>query len=235
MLAQAQSSAVYGIDAYQVTCETDVSTMLARFDIVGLPDTAVNESKERVRAAIKNSGFEFPLRRITVNLAPADVRKQGPSFDLPIAIGILAATSQLACPNLDEWLLIGELALDGSVRPVSGALPIAMSASKSGRRRLVVPHENAAEAALVGGNIQVYAVQNLIDVVELLNSGNAGAKPVESDPAALLTHTDSTGVDMSEVKGQAHVKRALEVAAAGNHNILMKCSVLPPLTGRSVT
>ncbi len=231
MLARAESSAIYGIDAYRVSVETDISTLLASFTIVGLPDTAVNESKERVRSAIKNSGLDFPLRRITINLAPADVKKQGPAFDLPIAVGILAATGQIECPDLGDWLLIGELALDGRVRPVSGILPIAMGARQEGKKRLVVPAENAGEAALVGGEMSVYGVDSLVDVVDLLNGGPGAAEAILSDPLALLSQPDSSDVDMSEVKGQAHVKRALEVAAAGGHNIIL---VGPPGSGKSM-
>ncbi len=232
MLARAISSAIYGIDAYTVDVETDISTHLASFTVVGLPDAAVNESRERVRSAIKNSGFEFPLRRITVNLAPADIKKQGPSFDLPIAVGILAATGQIAAASMDDWLFVGELALDGSVRPVSGLLPIAMSARKEGKRKLVVPAENATEAALVS-DVEVYAVRTLIDVADLLIADRDGEphKPVEADPQALLIQEDPGGVNMSEVRGQAHVKRALEVAAAGGHNVLL---VGPPGSGKSM-
>src|SRR3989440_6502467 len=160
MLAHVLSSAVLGIDAYQVTVEVDISTSVPMWNLVGLPDAAVQESRERVRSAIRNSGFEFPQKRITINLAPADVRKEGPSFDLPIAIGILVASGQISGAILHETVIVGELSLDGSVRSVAGVLPIALAAKANGVRRLIVPKANTREAAIVGG-VEVLPVSNL--------------------------------------------------------------------------
>ena len=184
MLAQVDSSAILGIDAYVVRVEVDISSAVPMFTIVGLPDAAVQESRERVRSAIRNTGLEFPLRRITINLAPADVKKQGPAFDLPIAVGLLAATGQIRDDRLAEGLFVGELALDGAVSPVSGVLPIAIKAKADKRAFLVVPEANAREAAIVG-DVKVYPVKTLADVVTLLADMDA-ASPLTADPESLL-------------------------------------------------
>jgi magnesium chelatase family protein len=228
MLSQVDSSAILGIDAYIVRVEVDISSSVPMFTIVGLPDAAVNESKERVRSAIRNTGLDFPLRRITINMAPADIKKQGPSFDLPIAVGILSASGQIPTDNLQAGLFAGELALDGAVSPVSGILPIALNAKAAGKEYLVVPEANAREAAVVDG-IRIYPVTSLRDVVALMHDfGNYD--PVPSDPFSLLQNS-GFDVDFAEVKGQEHVKRALEVAAAGGHNILL---VGPPGSGKTM-
>lgn len=221
MLAVVESAAIFGVDAYGVRCEVNVAgANLPSFTIVGLPDAAVQESRERVRAAIKNSGLLFPFdKRLTVNLAPADLKKAGPSFDLPIALGLLVATGQVSEESLVDTVFVGELGLDGSVRPVSGVLPLAIWARQSGRKRLVVPAANTREAAIVG-EVEVYPVENLAQVVDLLAHPEA-FEPVREDPAQILTQQDGSDIDFSDVKGQAHVKRALEVAAAGGHNILL--------------
>ncbi|MEE9465065.1 MAG: magnesium chelatase domain-containing protein [Candidatus Neomarinimicrobiota bacterium] len=199
------------------------------FTTVGLPDGAVRESKERVTAAMKNSGFRIPQKRTTVNLAPADVRKEGSAFDLPIAVGILCALGHVARTDLDSTLLVGELGLDGALRPVKGALPITVAAKQADYRTILVPTANSTEAALVEG-IVVGAVESLLQVTAILN-GDEPVKPVSVDRQALLNRERRAVVDFADVKGQDHAKRAMEVAAAGGHNSIM---VGPPGSGKTM-
>jgi magnesium chelatase family protein len=236
MLFKARSAAVYGIDAHIIDVEVDFSgikTQEETFATVGLPDAAVRESRDRVRSAIKNSGFDLPPTRITINLAPADLKKEGSGFDLPIAIGILGAYGALSIKDISDFVLVGELGLDGSLRAVQGMLPIAIAARSAGIKNLLIPAANAREAAVVSG-VNVYPVTSLLEVRELLNSaanGSIFAQPLVVDSTALLNEAVEYQADFRDVRGQHVAKRALEVAAAGGHNILM---IGPPGSGKTM-
>ena len=228
MLAKVHSCALIGLDAEPVHVEVDIASGLERLTLVGLPDTAVRESGERVRAAVTNSGFFFPQHRLTINLAPADLRKEGPAYDLPIAVGILAATRQILA-DLDDALIVGELSLDGSVRHVNGALPMASKAPQTGYKRLFVPAGDAPEAALIE-EVEVYPVESLAALVQHL-SGEVPIARYQNDFAFDSAPSVAFPIDMADVKGQETAKRAVEIACAGGHNLIMKG---PPGAGKTL-
>src|SRR5574344_365277 len=229
MLSKIKSFGLVGIDGYPVDVEIDLNNGLPVYDVVGLPDASIKEGKDRIRSAIKNSGFEYPMYKITVNLAPADTRKEGPIYDLPIALGLLSATNQLPIHSTDNFVILGELSLNGDVRKVNGILPMLISARENGFKKVIVPYQNAIEASFIEG-LETYAISTLKDAVEFLN-GTQQLSAVAISQYEVLKKEQICSNDMCYVKGQKTAKRALEIAAAGGHNMIM---IGPPGSGKTM-
>lgn len=228
MLVKTYGSAVYGVDAIPITIEVNIATGV-NFFLVGLPDSAVKESQQRIEAALRNNGYKLPGKKITINMAPADIRKEGSAYDLPLALGILSASRQAETIDIEDYLIMGELSLDGGVQPIKGALPMAIQAKKEGFKGFILPSENAREAAIVEG-LDVYGVESLKDAVSILSGGSAN--PIQVDiKEAFENKLDQHIFDFADVKGQENVKRALEIAAAGGHNIIL---IGPPGVGKTM-
>jgi magnesium chelatase family protein len=229
MLVKTYGSALFGIDAITITIEVNIDKGI-QFFLVGLPDSAVKESQQRIEAALTNMNFKYPRQKVVINMAPADIRKEGSSYDLPIAIGIMAASGQIEAGMLDKFIIMGELSLDGGLKPIKGALPIAIKGLQEGFKGMIVPKENAAEAAVVG-EMEVYGAENIKEVVDFFNGANTLERTIVDTETDFLNGIGGYEFDFSDVKGQENIKRALEIAAAGGHNAIL---IGPPGSGKTM-
>lgn len=229
MLVKTYGSAVYGINATTITIEVNIDTGI-KFFLVGLPDNAVKESQQRIEAALKNSGYRMPGKKIVINMAPADIKKEGSAYDLTIAIGILAASGQIISERIGDYIIMGELSLDGSLQPIKGALPIALQALKENFKGIILPQQNVREAAIVEG-LSVYGVENIKQVIDFLNGENTIEPEKINVEQEFLNQLTDSAVDFADVKGQENIKRALEIAAAGGHNVIL---IGPPGAGKTM-
>jgi magnesium chelatase family protein len=230
MLVKTYGSAVYGVDANLITVETNITLGAVNFFMVGLPDNAVKESQQRIQAALKNNGLKWPGKHIVINMAPADIRKEGSAYDLTLAVGILAGSEQIPATEVDQYMIMGELSLDGGLQPIKGALPIAIKAREAGLKGFILPSQNAREAAIVDG-IDVFGVDNITQVIDFFN-GNAALEPtIVNTREEFFKKLYESDIDFSDVKGQENIKRAMEIAAAGGHNILL---IGPPGAGKTM-